>query len=93
MNTPTPSNHKVTVSHLQREAYLYVRQSSMRQVLENTESTKRQYQLRERALALGWISERIGSLTAIKAVQAPRMLTATVFSNWWPKSVSARPGW
>jgi DNA invertase Pin-like site-specific DNA recombinase/ribosome-associated translation inhibitor RaiA len=31
----------------------------MRQVLENTESTKRQYQLRERALALGWISEQI----------------------------------
>jgi DNA invertase Pin-like site-specific DNA recombinase len=31
----------------------------MRQVLENTESTKRQYQLRERALSLGWISEQI----------------------------------
>jgi DNA invertase Pin-like site-specific DNA recombinase len=59
MNAPTPSNHKVKASHLQREAYLYVRQSSMRQVLENTESTKRQYQLRERALALGWISEQI----------------------------------
>ena len=59
MNAPMPSNHKVQASHLQREAYLYVRQSSMRQVLENTESTKRQYQLRERALALGWISEQI----------------------------------
>lgn len=59
MNTPTPSHHKVEMVHLQRDAYLYVRQSSMRQVLENTESTKRQYQLRERALALGWISEQI----------------------------------
>jgi DNA invertase Pin-like site-specific DNA recombinase len=59
MNAPTPSHHKVRTTHLQRDAYLYVRQSSMRQVLENTESTKRQYQLRERALALGWISEQI----------------------------------
>lgn len=59
MNTPTPSHHKIRVTHLQRDAYLYVRQSSMRQVLENTESTKRQYQLRERALALGWNSEQI----------------------------------
>jgi len=59
MNIATSSTHKVRTVHLQRDAYLYVRQSSMRQVLENTESTKRQYQLRERALALGWISEQI----------------------------------
>ena len=59
MNPATPAIHKVRTVHLQRDAYLYVRQSSMRQVMENTESTKRQYQLRERALALGWISEQI----------------------------------
>ncbi len=59
MNEPTSSHHKVKNCHLQREAYLYVRQSSMRQVLENTESTKRQYELRERALALGWQGEQI----------------------------------
>jgi DNA invertase Pin-like site-specific DNA recombinase len=52
-------NHKVTASHLQRLAYLYVRQSTLRQVLENTESTKRQYGLRERAVALGWPLDRI----------------------------------
>ena len=40
MNTATPSIHKVKTVHLQRDAYLYVRQSSMRQVMENTESTK-----------------------------------------------------
>ena len=45
---------KVTASHLQRNAYLYVRQSTLRQVTENTESTQRQYALRQRALALGW---------------------------------------
>ena len=50
---------KVTASHLQRTAYLYVRQSTLRQVFENTESTARQYALRQRAVALGWPIEQI----------------------------------
>ena len=50
---------KVTAAHLQRTAYLYIRQSTLRQVLENTESTQRQYALRQRALTLGWPEERI----------------------------------
>jgi len=50
---------KVTTEHLQRSAYLYVRQSTLRQVMENTESTQRQYALRRRALALGWTEDRI----------------------------------
>jgi len=50
---------KVTTEHLKRWAYLYIRQSTLRQVLENTESTQRQYALRRRALALGWPEERI----------------------------------
>jgi DNA invertase Pin-like site-specific DNA recombinase len=50
---------KVTAAHLGRAAYLYVRQSTVRQVFENTESTKRQYALRDRALALGWEAESI----------------------------------
>jgi DNA invertase Pin-like site-specific DNA recombinase len=52
-------HQKVTASHLQRDAYLYVRQSTLRQVLENTESTKRQYALRQHAVALGWPTERV----------------------------------
>jgi len=55
----TDKNQKVTASHLKRNAYLYVRQSTMRQVVEHTESTERQYALRHRALALGWPGERI----------------------------------
>ena len=50
---------KVTASHLARAAYLYVRQSTLRQVLNNTESTLRQYDLRQRGIALGWSSEQI----------------------------------
>src|SRR5436189_1555346 len=45
---------KVTAVHLKRNAYLYVRQSTVRQVFENSESTARQYALRQRAIALGW---------------------------------------
>ena len=52
MNTET--HQKITATHLKRNAYLYVRQSTMRQVVENTESTQRQYALRQRAIALGW---------------------------------------
>jgi DNA invertase Pin-like site-specific DNA recombinase len=50
---------QVTAHHLSRLACLYVRQSTLQQVFENTESTARQYALRERALALGWSQERI----------------------------------
>ena len=50
---------KVTADHLRRNAYLYVRQSSLRQVLHNTESTQRQYDLRGRAIRLGWTAEQI----------------------------------
>ena len=52
-------SQKVTARHLARNAYLYVRQSTMRQVLENTESTERQYALRHRAGALGWPSDSV----------------------------------
>ena len=50
---------KVQPHHLERGAYLYIRQSSMRQVIENVESTKRQYALRGRATALGWRDDQI----------------------------------
>src|SRR5262245_16993148 len=52
-------NNKVTARHLRRNAYLYIRQSTLRQVFENTESTRRQYALRQRALALGWSEEQL----------------------------------
>jgi DNA invertase Pin-like site-specific DNA recombinase len=55
----TDAHQKVTASHLKRNAYLYVRQSTIRQVFENTESTKRQYALRQHAVALGWPVENI----------------------------------
>ncbi len=52
-------SHKITPRHLRRQAYLYIRQSTLRQVVENTESTERQYALRQRAVALGWPIEQV----------------------------------
>jgi DNA invertase Pin-like site-specific DNA recombinase len=49
----------ISAHHLQRPAYIYVRQSTMGQVRHHQESTERQYALREKALALGWRGEAI----------------------------------
>ena len=53
------SGEKIKSQHLRRNAYLYVRQSTLRQVMENTESTERQYGLRQRAIQLGWSQEQV----------------------------------
>ena len=45
---------KIQDHHRARAAIVYVRQSSMHQVQENTESTERQYALVHHAVALGW---------------------------------------
>src|SRR5215210_6420746 len=50
---------KVSAAHLARTAFLYIRQSTLRQVINNTESTARQYALRQRAVALGWPADHI----------------------------------
>jgi DNA invertase Pin-like site-specific DNA recombinase len=55
----TDTSGKVTAARLRRDAYLYIRQSTLYQVANNTESTARQYDLRGRAVALGWPAGRI----------------------------------
>jgi len=58
-STASPAGSKVSAAHLRRDAYLYVRQSTIKQVLTNTESTRRQYDLRGRAIALGWRLDQV----------------------------------
>ena len=53
------AQRKIQARHLARKAYIYIRQSSLRQVLENTESTDRQYALQQQAIALGWDTEQV----------------------------------
>jgi len=50
---------KVERQHLQRKAYVYVRQSTMAQVERNVESRERQYELVERAVELGWHASEV----------------------------------
>ena len=54
-----PSLSKIQSDHLDRDALIYVRQSSLMQVRDNTASTIRQYDLVQRALSLGWTREHI----------------------------------
>lgn len=52
-------NDKIRRTHLERNAVVYLRQSTMRQVRNNRESTARQYNLRQRAVELGWTSDAV----------------------------------
>lgn len=54
-----PEHDKVTPFHLQRQAVVYVRQSTASQVEKHQESTQRQYALTARAAELGWAREQI----------------------------------
>jgi DNA invertase Pin-like site-specific DNA recombinase len=50
---------KIRTEHLDRQAFVYVRQSTFMQVRLNTGSTARQYDMRQRALDLGWSPEQV----------------------------------
>ncbi|TVY99127.1 recombinase family protein [Trebonia kvetii] len=50
---------KIRPEHLNRAAVVYVRQSSRQQVLDHSESTRLQYGLAERAVALGWARSQV----------------------------------
>ena len=56
---PDTAASKVTAAHLSRRALLYIRQSSLKQVIHNTESAIRQYDLRGKATSLGWAADQI----------------------------------
>jgi len=47
-------NDKIRPVHLQRSAYVYIRQSTMNQVRNHLESQRRQYELQDRARQLGF---------------------------------------
>jgi len=55
----SPFAHKIRPRHHDRLAVVYVRQSTPQQVVSNRESTDLQYQLRQRAVTLGWADDRV----------------------------------
>src|SRR3954452_3729160 len=56
--------NKIRATHLERTAIIYVRQSTLAQVREHTESTTRQYALVEEAARLGWPASKIDVIDA-----------------------------
>ena len=53
------TTHKIRPDHLDRLAFIYVRLSSLAELLQNTASPTRQYDLTQRALNLSWSRERV----------------------------------
>lgn len=60
----TMVSNKIGAVHLGRDAYVYVRQSTLTQLRDHTESLMRQYELRERAVALGWDAHQVRVIDA-----------------------------
>jgi hypothetical protein len=86
------SQSKVQAQHLKRNAYLYVRQSTLRQVFENTESTKRQYDLRQRAIALGWPVDQVIVIDSARDNPANSQQIVKASSGWSPRWAWGVPG-
>lgn len=87
---------KVTAARLRRDAYLYIRQSSLKQVIHNTESAIRQYDLRGKAVLCRTQSKN--SLPAIRRTRPTvRAIMAHCATRLAPElrprsiAISARP--
>ncbi|MBK8056430.1 MAG: recombinase family protein [Gemmatimonadetes bacterium] len=82
--SPLPTiSPKITAAHLQRRAFVYVRQSTMTQVHEHLESQRRQYALSEQARTWGWqqvevIDEDLGRFGPARGASRFERLVAAV---------------
>ena len=76
-------NSKILTTHLERRAFVYLRQSTPHQVESNRESTERQYALADRAFFLGWYLSQIIILyvTWVRVVK-PRFRERTSINSW-----------
>src|SRR5262249_45670422 len=99
----------ITPFHLQRQALIYIRQSSPHQVLTNQESRRLQYALRQRALECGWPADAIEVIDAdqnrtarttqgregLKEIVArvPPARAGTISSYDAPRMAPNRPAW
>ena len=80
-------------AHLRRDAYIYVRQSTLAQTVRNTESLARQYDLAGRARELGWAAHQIVVIDDDLGRSGASAQGRKGFSRTWsPMSGWARPG-
>ena len=82
---PLSRSTKIEGLHLAKLAVVYIRQSSPHQVLENRESTARQYELVEYATALGWPAERVLVIDEDQGAAARARLGGSGSNASWPR--------
>lgn len=83
---------KITASHRSRTAAVYLRQSTLIQVRDNTESTLRQYALGDEAVRLGWDREDVLVIDADLGLSGKFGQVREGFATWSPRSAWARSG-
>ena len=84
----SPFGHKIRPRQRERLAVVYIRQSTPQQVAINRESTDLQYQLQQRAVALGWVAERAMVIDDDQGISELRSRTGRGSSGCWPRSRS-----
>ena len=77
------SSEKIRSEHLQRGAFVYVRQSTLDQVRHHHESRRRQYDLAGHARSLGWVHVIVIDEDLGKSGRRPRVEPDS--SGWSPK--------
>ena len=82
---------KITASHLSRQAFVYLRQSSAAQVENNCESTDRQYALAAKARELGWAADRIVVIDEDLGLSGSGFVARSGFARLTAEVVLAQP--
>jgi DNA invertase Pin-like site-specific DNA recombinase len=72
---------KITAEHVQRLAYIYIRQSSLGQVLYNKESQTNQRRMADRAAGLGWRPDQVRLISADQGISATSANQRTGFQE------------
>lgn len=72
---------KIQDHHKEKTAYVYLRQSTMGQVIHHQESTERQYALKTRALELGWTADKIRVLDGDLGISGTQMTNREDFKS------------
>src|SRR6266700_1051008 len=76
-------SEKIQPSHIEREAWVYIRQSTMQQVRTRLEGQRRQYDLRERAQALGF--QRVVVIDEDQAAPELAPSSGRASAGCWPQ--------
>jgi len=74
-------NTKIKPTHQRRNAYVYIRQSTATQLERNTESTRRQYALVDRAIELGWRKDQVTVIDEDQGVTGSGDVNRTGFAK------------